>query len=84
MFIERQIRVLERFLKDHVILKTGEIQHCIAGIHFKDVQIHFNILTSKTMILNYNNIKNNAIGNNRSQLKVSTVIDKQLCVCSHA
>ncbi len=32
------------------------------------------------MILNYNNIKNNAIGNNRSQLKVSTVIDKQLFV----
>lgn len=34
----------------------------------------------KTIIFNYNNIKNNAIGNNRSQLKVSTVIDKQLCV----
>jgi len=37
MFIEQQISILELFLKDHVTLKTGEIElnfsFSITGIH---------------------------------------------------
>jgi len=65
MFLENQISILEKFLKDHVTLTEDWIN---------DVKIQFNRLKQKT-ILNYNNISQ------KKQLIICLFNNYRLCVC---